>query len=282
MRASAALAIGAGVFARLTMPVTAYWVAAELTVGVLWLAARTALRAGRPLAAIWATVLGVVSMLLAGVMFILTSFFDSTWAGAVDMLVDVIRLAVTLAIIGLVWTAGSRRWSRYIRAGGEVEPRPRRTPGRWLKPASARQTAGAVTDEDVRALRDYLAAGGQADYPDSDLAAAALAEAAWRRFGRRPTRPQVARYVAEVLDRPGVPAQDVWPRAATELLLAGLRSRPVRGIDPQVRRATSGVLLTALAPDGHANPTGGEEFLAAAVSRADRGYPPNRRCCLVN
>jgi hypothetical protein len=127
---------------------------------------------------------------------------------------------------------------------------------------------GPVTDEDVRLLRDYLRAGRQGEYPDSWLAAAALTEAAVRRFGKRATRDQVVDYVAKVLASPGVPLQDVWPRAAEKLLLAALRGRPARGIDPQVRRVTSGVLLRALAPADHANGAVTEEFLVAARRRA--------------
>jgi hypothetical protein len=273
MYVSGGLAIAAGLLAWLTTPATVYWLAVELTVGVLWLGAARALRGGRPLARIAASVLCVISVPLTGAMLILLTLFAATWPGVIVMLCDVIRLPLPVAIIVLLWTPGSRRYFRYVQEGGQVEPRPRRTLGRKSHEAPPPHAERAVTDEDVRLLRDYLQAGGQAEYPDSELAAAALAEAAVRRFGRRATRPQVADYVAEVLARPGVPVQDVWPRAAKELLLAALRGRQARGIDPQVRRATSGVLLRALAPDGHANPAVGEEFLAAASTRASRSRP---------
>jgi hypothetical protein len=272
MYVSGGLAIAAGLFAWLTLPVTVYWIAAELTVGGLWLGAARALRTGRPLARIATTVLCVISVPLTGVMLILLTLFAATWSGVVVMLCDVIRLPLPVAIIVLVWTPRSRRYFRYVHEGGQIEPRPRRPLGRKSQETSPPHAEGAVSDEDVRLLRDYLQAGGLAEYPDSELAAAALAEAAVRRFGRRATRPEVADYVAELLARPGVPAQDVWPRAAKELLLAALRGRQARGIDPPVRRATSGVLLRALAPDGHANQTVEEEFLAAASSRADRRF----------
>lgn len=272
MHVSGGLAIAAGLFAWLTIPVTLYWVAVELTVGVLWFAATMALRTGRALARIAAAVLCVISIPLTGIMLILLSLFAATWPGVIVMLCDVIGLPLPVAIIVLLWTPGSRRYFRYVHEGGQVEPRPRRTLRRKSQEASPPHADGAVTAEDVRRLRDYLQADGQAEYPDSELAAAALAEAAVRRFGRRASRPQVADYVAEILARPGIPAQDVWPRAAKELLLAALRGRQARGIDPRVRRATSGVLLRALAPDGHANPAVGEEFVAAASSRADRRF----------
>ena len=89
-----------------------------------------------------------------------------------------------------------------------------------------------MTDEDVRLLRDYLQEGGQAAYPDSGLAAAALAETATRRFGKRTTRHQVADFVAQIPATRGVSHQDVGPRSTEKLLLAALRGRPARGIHP--------------------------------------------------
>jgi hypothetical protein len=270
---SGGLAIAAGLFAWATTPATVYWLAVELTVGVLWLGASTAVRAGRLLVIITATVLCVVSIFVTGAMLVLLSLFAQTGPGAIVMLGDVIRLPLTVLIIVFLWTPGSRRYFRYVREGGPVEPRPRWTLGRQRKESSLPRAAAPVSDEDVRVLRNFLQAGGQAEDPDSGLAAAALAEGAARRFGRRATRRQVADYVAEVLAGPGVPREDVWPRAAEKLLLGASRRRPARGINPQVRRATSGVLLRALAPADHANAGATEEFLAAARSRSDRSLP---------
>src|ERR1700727_1953508 len=113
-------------------------------------------------------------------------------------------------------------------------------------------------------------ARGRGPRASAGPAAAALAEAAIRRFGRRPAKPQVTRYAAEVVAAQEVPRAEVWPCAAEKLLLAAIRGRAARGIDPRVRRATSGVLLTALAPSDHENPAVTEEFLASARERSDR------------
>ncbi len=83
MHVSGGLAIAAGLFAWLTIPVTLYWVAVELTVGVLWFAATMALRTGRPSARIAAAVLCVISIPLTGIMLILLSLFAATWPGHV-------------------------------------------------------------------------------------------------------------------------------------------------------------------------------------------------------
>jgi hypothetical protein len=270
MYLSGGLAVAAGLFAWLTTGATVYWLAVELALGMLWLGATRAIQAGRPLARIAATVLCVISIPVTGIMLILLSLFGGNWPGVIVMFCDVIRLPLPLVIILLLWRPGSRRYFRYVREGGQVEPRPRWTLGRMSYGTSLPRAEGPVTDEDVRLLRDYLQAGGQAEYPDSGLAAAALAEAAARRFGKRATRLQVADYVAEILAIPGVPRQDVWPRAAERLLLAALRGWSARGIDPRVRRATSGVLLRALAPADHANGAATEEFLVAARRRADQ------------
>ena len=264
------LAIAAGLFAQATLPIKVAWLAVDLVSGVLWLASWRGVKDGRPLALIGAMVVGVVSIPVTGVMLILLSLFAQSKAGVLLMLGDVIRLALALVIISLLWTPAARRYFRYVRGGGVLELRPGRTPGRRYRDSSLAPAAAPPADEDVRALRDFLRADGQAEYPDSELAAAALAEAAIRRFGRRPAKPQVTRYAAEVVAAQEVPRADVWPRAAEKLLLAAIRGRPARGIDPRVRRATSGVLLTALAPSDHENPAVTEEFLASARERSDR------------
>lgn len=264
MYLSAGLAAAAGLLAWLTTSANAYWLAIELALSVLWLGAVRVIRSGRPSARIAVTVLCVISIPVTGVMLILLTLFAATWQGAIVMLGDVIRLPLPLLILVLLWTPKSRRYFRYVREGGQTEPRPQ-----WSRRrASPPPAAGPVTEEDVRLLRDYLRDVGQAGYPDSRLAAAALAEAATRRFGKRATRREVADFVAQLLETPGVSRQDVWPRAAQELLLAAIRGRPVRGIDERVRRATSGVLLRALAPVGHPNEAATEEFLIAARRRA--------------
>lgn len=269
MYLSGGLAVAAGLFAWLTTGATVYWLAAELALGMLWLGATRAIQAGRLLARIAATALCVISIPVIGIMLILLSL-GGNWPDVIVMFCDLFRLPPLLVIIVLLWTPGSRRYFRYVREGGQVEPRPRWTPGRMSYGTSLPRAGGPVTDEDVRLLRGYLQVGGQVGYPDSGLATAALAEAAARRFGRRATRLQVADYVAEVLASPGVFRQNVWPRAAEKLLLAALRGRPARGIDPRVRRAASGVLLRALAPADHANGAATEEFLVAARRRADQ------------
>ena len=118
MYVSGGLAIAAGLFAWLTTPATAYWLAAELTVGVLWLGAARTLRRGRPSARIAATVLCVISVPLTGVMLILLTLFAATWPGLIVMLCDVIRLPLPVAIIVLLWIPGSRRCHRYVHEGG--------------------------------------------------------------------------------------------------------------------------------------------------------------------
>lgn len=205
MYLSGGLAVADGLFAWLTTGATVYWLAVELTIGVLWLGATRAIRAGRPLARIAATALCAISIPIIGIMLILLSLLGGNWPGVIVMFCDMIRLPLPLVIIVLLWTPGSRRYFRYVREGGQVEPRPQWTLGRKSPGTSLPLAEGPVTGEDVRILRDYLQAGGQAEYPDNRLAAAALAEAAHRRFGRRATRPQVAGYVAEVLASPGAP-----------------------------------------------------------------------------
>jgi hypothetical protein len=96
---SGGLAIAAGLFAWATTPATVYWLAVELTVGVLWLGASTAIRAGRLLVIITATVLCVVSIFVTGAMLVLLSLFAQTGPGAIVMLGDVIRLPLTVLII---------------------------------------------------------------------------------------------------------------------------------------------------------------------------------------
>jgi hypothetical protein len=272
MYLSGGLAIAVGLFSWVATPATPYLLAVELGVGALWLGATRAIRSGRLFAVIAATVLCIVSILVTGSLLGLTMLLVQTNAGVIVMLCDLFRLPLPVGIIVLLWTPGSRRYFRYVREGGQVEPRPRWTLRRKPEGTSPPHAEGPATDEDVRLLRDYLRAGGQAEYPDSGLAAAALAEAAVRRFGRRATRRQVADYVAEVLASPGFPRRDVWPRAAEKLLLAGLHDRTARGVDPRVRHTTSGVLLRALAPDGRANAASAEEFLAAARSRANQRF----------
>jgi hypothetical protein len=264
MYLSGGLAIAVGLFSWVTTPATVYLLAVELGVGALWLGATRVLRSGRLPAIVAATVLCVVSIPVTATLILLTILLVQTNAGFIVILCDLFRLLPPVPIIVLLWTPGSRRYFRYVREGGEIEPRPRWSLGRMFQEYSPPRAEGPVTDEDVRLLRDYLQAGGQAEYPDSGLAAAALAEAAVRRLDRRATKSQVADYVAEALARPGVPSQDVWPRAAQELLLAALHGRTARRIDPRVRRATSGVLLKALAPTGQENVAAVEEFLAAA------------------
>ena len=109
MYISGGLAIAAGLFAWLTTPATVYWLAVELTVGLLWLGAARALRGGRLSARIAATALCVITVPLTGVMLILLTLFAATWPGVVVMLCDVIRLPLPVAIIVLLWTSGSRR-----------------------------------------------------------------------------------------------------------------------------------------------------------------------------
>lgn len=270
MGLSGGLAIAAGLFAQATLPIKPAWLVVELGLGVLWLASWWGVRGGRSLAIIGATVLCVISIPVTGAMFILLTLFAQSNSGALVMLCDVIRLALALVIILLLWTTGSRRYFRYVRGGGALEPRPRRTLGRPHRDSSLSRAAAPPTDEDVRALSDFLQADGQAEYPESGLAEAALTEAAIRRFGRRPAKPQVARYAAEVVAGQDVPRADVWPDAAKKLLLAAISGRPARGIDPRVRRATSGALLTALAPSDHGDAAMAEEFLVAARDRAGR------------
>lgn len=264
MYLSGGLAIGAGLLAWLATGATVYWLAVELALGVLWVTAARVIRGGRWPVRVAATALCVISVPVTVVMLVLLSLFAASWPGVIVMFCDVIRLPLPVVILALLWTRGSRRYFRYVRAGGQTEPRPRWT----LHRASAPRAEGPVTDADVRLLRDYLQQGGEAAYPESALAEAALAEAATRRFGKKATRRQVADCVTEILAKPGSPRQDVWPRSAEKLLLAAMSGRPARGIDPRVRRATSGLLLLALAPAGHDNAAATEEFLTAARRRA--------------
>jgi hypothetical protein len=120
MYISGGLAIAAGLLAWLTTPATVYWLAVELAVGALWVGAARALRSGRSSARIAATVLCVISIPLAGVMLILLTLFAASWPGAIVMLCDVIRLALPVLVIVLLWTPGSRRGV----------PRGRQQPGR--------------------------------------------------------------------------------------------------------------------------------------------------------
>lgn len=122
------LAIAAGLFAWLTIPVTVYWVAVELTVGVLWLGAPRALRTGPPWARIATTVLCVISIPLTGSMLVLLTLFAATWPGVIVMLCDVIRLPLPVAIIALLWTSGSKRYFRYVHEGARSSPGRH---GRW-------------------------------------------------------------------------------------------------------------------------------------------------------
>src|SRR6266404_5759245 len=159
---SGGLAVANGLFAWLTTRATVNWLAVELGVGVLWLGMTIAIRTGRPLARIAATVLSVISMPVIGIMILVASLFGGNWPDVIVMFVDVIRLPLALAIVALLWTPGSRRYLRYVGAGGQVEPRPLWTLGRRSHGTSLPKAEGPVSDEEVGLLRDYLQAGGQA------------------------------------------------------------------------------------------------------------------------